>query len=79
MPLEKRVALANELKKVFTGNATIKVLGQDVDQVIDKETVDVFFNRISTSRILLKVVPVDGKFTSDDRLSEMRVREYYKK
>ena len=79
VPLGKRVALANELKKAFTGNATIKVLGQDVDQVIDKESVDIFFNRISTSRILLKVVPVDGKFTSDDRLSEMRVREYYKK
>jgi len=79
IPLEKRVALANELKKVFTNNAIIKVLGQDVDQVIDKESIDVFFNRISTSRILLKVVPVDGKFTSDDRLTEMRVREYYRK
>lgn len=79
IPLGKRVALANELKKVFTDNAAIKVLGQDVDQVIDKESVDVFFNRISTSRILLKVVPVDGKFTSDDRLTEMRVREYYRK
>ncbi len=79
IPLEKRVALTNELKKIFTSNATIKVLGQDVDQVIDKESVDVFFNRVSTSRILLKVVPVDGKFTSDNRVSEMRVREYYKK
>ena len=73
------MALTNELKKIFTSNATIKVLGQDVDQVIDKESVDVFFNRVSTSRILLKVVPVDGKFTSDNRVSEMRIREYYKK
>ena len=79
VPLSKRVEMSNRLKAIFTSGATIKILGQDVDQVIDKETVDVFFNRISTSRILLKVVPVDGKFTSDDRLSEMRVREYYKK
>ena len=71
--------MSNRLKNIFTSNATIKILGQDGNQVIDKEPAEVFFQRISTSRLLLKVVPVDGKFSSDDRLTEMRVREYYKK
>ena len=71
--------MSNRLKAIFTSNATIKILGQDVDRVIDKESASVFFQRISTSRLLLKVVPVDGKFTSDNKLSEMRVREYYRK
>lgn len=79
VPLNKRVEMSNRLKSFFTSNATIKILGQDVDQVFDKESADVFFQRISTSRLLLKVVPVDGKFTSDNKLSEMRVREYYRK
>lgn len=79
VPLNKRIEMSNRLKNIFTSNATIKILGQDGNQVIDKEPAEVFFQRISTSRLLLKVVPVDGKFSSDDRLTEMRVREYYKK
>lgn len=79
VPLNKRIELSNRLKNIFTSNATIKILGQDVDQVIDKESAEVFFQRISTSSLLLKVVPVVGKYSSDNRLSEMRVREYYKK
>jgi hypothetical protein len=79
VPLDKRIEMSNRLQALFTSNATIKILGQDVDYVIDKEPADVFFQRISTSRLLLKVVPVDGKFTSDNKLSEMRVREYYRK
>lgn len=77
--LEKRVEMAERLKSSFASNAKIKVLAQDVDQEIDKESVENFFMRISTSRILLKVVPVKGKFTSDNKLAEMWVREYYKK
>lgn len=79
VPLSKRVEMSNRLKAIFTSSATIKILGQDVDRVIDKEPADVFFQRISTSRLLMKVVPIDGKFTSDNKLSEMRVREYYRK
>ena len=79
VPLNKRIEVSNHLKNIFTSDATIKILGQDVDQVIDKEPAEVFFQRISTSGLLLKVVPVVGKYSSDNRLSEMRVREYYKK
>ncbi len=79
VPLDKRVEMSNRLQALFTSDATIKILGQDVDYVIDKEPADVFFQRISTSRLLLKVVPVDGKFTSGNKLSEIRVREYYRK
>lgn len=77
--LNKRTGMSKRLKELFESNATIKVLGQDVDIVIDKEPVDVFLQRISTSRLLMKVVPVSGKLTSDNKFSEMRVREYYKK
>lgn len=79
VPLHKRIDMSNELKKMFSNNATIKILAQDVDVVIDKEPVESFFQRISTSRLLLKVVPVKGKSTSDSKLTEMRVREFYKK
>lgn len=79
VPLNKRIDMSERLKSIFAGNATIKILGQDVDLVIDKESVEVFFQRISTSRLLLKVVPVDGKYSSDNKILEIRVREYYRK
>lgn len=79
VPLNKRIDMSNRLKKIFSNNATVKILGQDVDQLIDKESIDVFLQRISSSRLLLKVVAVDCKFLSDNKITEMRVREYYRK
>lgn len=75
--LENRVSLSDEFKKLFEGGAEIKVLGQDVDIVIDKESVENFLQRISTSRLLLKVIPIGGKVTSGNKIAELRVREYY--
>lgn len=79
IPLGERLEIAQRLKSIFSKDATIKILAQDVDQVLDKESVDVFFNRISSSRILLKVIPVDYKISENKKVVEFKVREYYKK
>ena len=78
VPLEKRVNMSNKLMGNFDKGAKIKILGQDADVVIDKEDAETFLQRISTSGLLLKVVPVDKKYSNGNKLSEIRVREYYK-
>lgn len=78
LELDKRIKVAEVLKSIFTTGAKIKVLGQDVDLVIDKESVDDYFSRISTADKLLKVVPVSAS-NDGAKLTEMRVREYYRK
>lgn len=78
LTLSKRVDLANTLKSKCTGNTTVKILAQDTEFVVDKESIADFCDRISTSRLLLKVAPVDAKIV-DNQITEIRVREYYKR
>lgn len=73
-----RIAQANELEKVFTSNAVVKVLGQDGTVVIDKSSADDFIGRLATSRILLKVIPVNV-VVSGNKITELKVKEAYKK
>lgn len=73
-----RIAQASELEKIFTSNAIVKVIGQDGNVVVDKSSANDFIGRLSTSRILLKVTPVHV-VVSGDKISELRVKEVYKK
>lgn len=73
-----RMAQADELEKAFASNALVKVLGQDGKDVIDKSSADKFVRRLASSRILLKVTPVSIKI-SDNKISELRVKEIYNK
>ncbi|MDE6094601.1 MAG: hypothetical protein K2G52_00250, partial [Muribaculaceae bacterium] len=73
-----RIAQASELEKIFTSNAMVKVMGQDGNVVVDKSSADDFIGRLATSRILLKVTPVDVVITGN-KISELKVKETYKK
>lgn len=75
---DRRIIAAENLKQMFIENAQIKILGQDGEIVVDKENIEDFLGRLATSRILLKVVPISYK-ASGNQISELSVREYYKK
>lgn len=80
---EDRMIRAALFKIVFLTNETeVKILAQDGDFVVDKESGSVFIDRISTSRLLLKVAIESCEYIVDGesvKVKEMRVREIYKK
>jgi len=75
---ESRREKTNELMKIFANNAVVRMMPQDGNTIIDREDIDTFLGRISTSRILLKIAPSsyrhDGK-----KILELRVREIFSK
>ena len=71
-----RIAQASELEKIFTSNAVVKVMGQDGNILVDKSSADDFIGRLATSRILLKVTPVNV-VVNDNKISELKVKEAY--
>lgn len=73
-----RIAQASELKKIFASNAVVKVMGQDGNVVVDKSSASDFIGRLSTSRILLKVTPVNVSLNGN-KITELKVKEVYKK
>ena len=73
-----RINQANELEKIFTSNAIVKVMGQDGNVVVDKSPATDFIERLATSRIILKVTPVDA-LVKGTKISELKVKEFYKK
>jgi len=79
LDLGKRIEVGEALKSLFANEAKIKILGQDSEQVIDKESVDDYFSRVTTADRLLKIIPVDVKVNNSNKAVEMKVREYYRK
>ena len=75
--LSAKTVMSKQFQKKCASNAVVKTLAQDIDFVVDKEDVNTFCDRISTSDLLLKVVPVDVKI-SGNKITEIRVKEYYK-
>lgn len=76
---EDRIELEMSISNLFAEDAQIKFLAQDSDLVIDKESVDVFLGRLSTSRLLLNVVVVGGEIDSTNKIKLLKVREIYKR
>lgn len=75
---ESRKEKTEELRKLFINNAVVRMMPQDGNMVIDREDIDTFFGRISTSRILLKVVPSSYRHNGT-KITELRVKEIYTK
>lgn len=78
-PLEKRVELGRKMKKMFAPSAIVKRLGQDGEVVINSKNAVDYISLISKSRILLNVAYVDLELNSDGLISELRVKEFYRK
>ena len=78
LPDEKRFELERKLNNLFAPSAIVKFLPQDGTTVIDTETADVFLGRLATTNIILKVIVYDAKFRSDNKITELRVKETYR-
>lgn len=73
-----RIDQASELKQIFASNAVVKIIGQDGNVVVDKSSANDFIGRLATSRIILKVTPVNVTINSG-KITELKVKEVYKK
>lgn len=73
---ESRRKKTEELKKVFIDNAVIRMMSQDGNIIIDREDIETFLGRISTSRILLKLAPYSYRHDGE-QITELRIREIY--
>lgn len=76
---EKRISTGEQLKAFFAPNAVVRILGQDTKTVVDRSHATEFINRICTSRILLKVSAVEVEMNESDKITSIKVREYYRK
>lgn len=76
--IEKRIAVSENLRRLFSLDAKVKIMSRDGDVVIDKESIEAFLGRMVTSRILLKVMPTAFSATST-HITELKIKEYYKK
>lgn len=73
----KREEAAEFLKQLFAKNATVKILGQGGGHVVDKESTEEFFDRISFTKRLLKVIAVDVTANSKGEIQTLSVKEHY--
>lgn len=74
-----RIELEKKLNGLFANNAQVRILAQDSDTAIDREDASTFLGRLATSRLLLNVAVVEGKFDSNNKITSLKVREIYKK
>lgn len=79
---EQRENLAKALQsKYFSSNAIVRILGQDVDVVIDKQSASDYFGNISfiTRSKPIKIAVVDCELDAFKKIKSLVVREIYKK
>lgn len=82
LPNSDRRTLENNLStSLFSNNAVVKFLAQDGKTVIDKFDVRDWLGILATNPngAILKVIVDGGKFDSNKKIKELRVREIYKK
>ena len=76
--VEKRKIVSDKLIELFIPDAVVKIMGQDGNVVVDKENIGNFIGRISTSRMILKIVP-ESMVEKSGKISELKVKEIIKK
>lgn len=76
---DKRAEVADKIETVFADNTVVRMMSQDGDVVVDKETISTFLGRISTSRLLMNVSVVDFNMNQDGEIISLKVREVYKR
>ena len=74
----ERIKAAKKIETAFKGNMTVRIMSQDGDVVVDKESISDYLGRISTSRLLMNVSVDDLKVNQDGQIISLRVRELYK-
>lgn len=76
---QQRISAIEKIKPAFAENMTVRIMSQDGNVVVDRESISTFLGRIATSRLLKNVSVVDFDINQNDKISSLRVREVYKK
>lgn len=76
--LAKRNSEKQGFMKYFSQNAIVKIMSQDGDVVVDRESPDEFLGRIATSRLLLDVICDDFETDNNNKIKTLLIKEYYK-
>ena len=76
---QQRISAIEKIKPAFADNMTVRIMSQDGNVVVDRETISTFLGRIATSRLLKNVSVVDFNINQNGQISSLRVREVYKK
>ena len=75
----QRIAEIEKIKPAFASNLTVRIMSQDGNVVVDRESISTFLGRIATSRLLMNVSVVDFNVNQNGQISSLKVREVYKK
>lgn len=75
----QRIAAVEKIKPAFASDLTVRIMSQDGNVVVDRESISTFLGRIATSRLLMNVSVVDFSVNQNGQISSLRVREVYKK
>lgn len=75
----ERIRAAQKIKTEFKDNIMVRIMSQDGNIVVDKETISDYLGRISTSGLLMNVSVDDLKTNQEGKIISLRVRELYKK
>lgn len=78
-PQDKRIEVAQQVKTLFAPTATVKILSQDGDVVVNSRKASNYLDIVSTSRILLNVNYVDMDFDSKGLIKVLKVKETYRR
>ena len=76
---QQRIAEVEKIKSKFASDLTVRIMSQDGNVVVDKESISTFLGRIATSSLLMNVSVVDFSVNQNGKISSLRVREVYKK
>lgn len=72
--VDDRLEISEKLSSFFSPTAMVKIISQDGGIVIDKEPINTFLGRISTSRIIWKVIP-ENFSVNGNKITELHVKE----
>ena len=76
---EDRVEVAEKIESAFARNLIVRMMSQDGDVVVDKESISTFLGRISTSSLIKNVSVVDFNMNQNGQITSLKVREVYNK
>lgn len=78
---DQREYIANMLLEYFDNNAYVRILGQDVDVIIDKQSAKDYFDHLSFTvrQKPLKVAVVNIEYSASGKIKGLIVREVYTK
>ena len=76
---DDRGEVAEKIESAFARNLIVRMMSQDGEVVVDKESISTFLGRISTSSLIKNVSVVDFTMNQNGQITSLKVREVYNK